>query len=326
MRQRLTIKHHGERAHNQVVWINPLFRGHLPLALLKSGRRRTDSPLGVFSQPDSKGLKLVQFANKGSPDLCTSSRSAFVASPIVFSDNRGNKYHWLNLKGCGRADLAREGRGIQLYLPGVHVPEYGIFETAYARHARRASQELLKAGVRIVPDLAHIRLHEHRAYESREMTSFPIDATLVVRAFGCRGRVVDIDNRRLLQEAIKVVRKENGYNMSRNDYAEWFAETLADSLATMHSHGWIHGFLTDHNITLDARLNDFDSMSGIGDFKHTNHQEFEAKRQRDVRTAKKTLNGFLDRISPSNRIAYALFDDVYAAKYTVPRIIPKRVR
>ena len=47
------------------------------------------------------------------------------------------------------------------------------------------------------------------------------------------------------------------------DYLEWFAETLGRQMAIIHSAGSYHNYLTPHNITLDCRVVDFDSIHEI---------------------------------------------------------------
>ena len=44
------------------------------------------------------------------------------------------------------------------------------------------------------------------------------------------------------------------------EYLRWFSRTLAENVARMHKAGFIHGYLTGHNITLDCRIVDLDSV------------------------------------------------------------------
>jgi len=33
----------------------------------------------------------------------------------------------------------------------------------------------------------------------------------------------------------------------------------------MHNNNWVHGYLTEHNVTLDAKIIDLDSVENIGE-------------------------------------------------------------
>ena|SRR3989344_2830880 len=51
------------------------------------------------------------------------------------------------------------------------------------------------------------------------------------------------------------------------DYFDWFTKTMAVNVARMHNKNWVHGYLTPHNITLDARIVDLDSVETMSEVK-----------------------------------------------------------
>jgi hypothetical protein len=68
----------------------------------------------------------------------------------------------------------------------------------------------------------------------------------------------------MLEDAKKLVSQELGLKkiMSNADYLEWFAKTLGHNLGLLHKNGWMHNYIhAGHNITLDCRLVDFDSVT-----------------------------------------------------------------
>jgi len=41
---------------------------------------------------------------------------------------------------------------------------------------------------------------------------------------------------------------------------EWFAKTLGENLAKLHNAGYFHGYVSEHNVTLDGCIVDLDSV------------------------------------------------------------------
>ena len=59
-----------------------------------------------------------------------------------------------------------------------------------------------------------------------------------------------------------MVSQELGYKRTITDkeYFEWFAKTLGENVGIMHRNGWTHRYLSSHNVTLDCRIVDLDSV------------------------------------------------------------------
>lgn len=94
---------------------------------------------------------------------------------------------------------------------------------------------------------------------------------VAVRAFGARARVEDLvtkyieaDSRVWIDDAKQLVAKEFGRGaLSDEEYACWFAKTLGENVGLMHKNDWYHSYLTSHNITLDCRIVDLDSVTKL---------------------------------------------------------------
>ncbi len=95
-----------------------------------------------------------------------------------------------------------------------------------------------------------------------------------MRAFSTKARVSET-NRCLyetsvisdvISDAKKLVSQEFGRgnkSLSNKEYLEWFAKTLGENVGLMHRNGWYHCFLGSHNITLDCRIVDLDSITEL---------------------------------------------------------------
>ena len=70
----------------------------------------------------------------------------------------------------------------------------------------------------------------------------------------------------LLEDAIKLVSQElnrESSPLSPEEYLQWFAQTLGKNVGLMHREGFAHNNLITNNITLDCRIIDLDTVSGI---------------------------------------------------------------
>ncbi len=313
------VTHYAEPVPHRVVWVSKQVRSPFNAVI---GR---NSPFGVFSHPYSMsgGLELSNpISNQ------TTSRSSFLSLPVVFADVHGNKYSWLSLKGTGL--VTQEGIKVYGKPAGISTltsREAGIFDWQYARHSRDASEALLKAGVRIAPDIAHIRILKQPSYGKRgvrRLKNFPknLEPVVVLRAFGCRGRVLDASNPELVKEAMQAVKKELGKKrLTKQEYVTWLAKTVGENLALMHSRGWTHGFLhNQHNITLDGRFVDFDSLKGFGFNKHSSELDLTGDAAKDRVGALECVTTVASMLSQKKRRASLVF----AAEITFHRAYAER--
>lgn len=99
---------------------------------------------------------------------------------------------------------------------------------------------------------------------------------ILVRAFGTRARPRDISEgtgldketkKVILEDAKELVSEELGRGkknpLTKAEYCDWFAEALGYNIGMMHRGGDLHGLLSGHNVTLDVRLCDLDTVEKI---------------------------------------------------------------
>lgn len=105
-----------------------------------------------------------------------------------------------------------------------------------------------------------------------------------VRAFATRARIADIldtdyePKKVLVGDARRIVGQElSSKSLSDMDYLKWFGKVLGRSVGLMHKNGWYHQYLTSHNITLDGRIVDLDSLEQLVDHWEGNEDYAEAK-------------------------------------------------
>ena len=138
------------------------------------------------------------------------------------------------------------------------------------------SEFFIKQGLRTHRALAIIRLDEIVVENGEKISvskarkfgyiKYTTEPVIEVRAFGTKARIADAKDQVLSEDAKHIVAQELGkdpYNFSKEDYVQWFAQTLGKQVAIIHNAGFIHGYLTDHNITLDCRIVDLDSVKKI---------------------------------------------------------------
>jgi len=143
------------------------------------------------------------------------------------------------------------------------------------------------------------------------MLSKEDEPVIEIRAFGVRSRVFDVVGalgsgdvekaKKLLSDAKSLVAQELGVELNKftyNDYFEWLIKTTAINIARMHYNKWVSGYLSHHNITLDGRIVDLDSVE----------TESEAlKRSRDIEdvySPPKTIRN--DQIETAEVLAHLL--------------------
>jgi hypothetical protein len=86
----------------------------------------------------------------------------------------------------------------------------------------------------------------------------------------CKGKeqVLDACGQLMLEDAMKLAAEELGLEepLSKTAYLEWFIRNLARNVGIMHRNQWEHHYLQDgHNITLDGRMVDLDSVRPLKD-------------------------------------------------------------
>lgn len=268
--------------------------------------------LGMFLSPNTKNEESVYQLEVG-PDHGRSG----VLGRVIFQDKQGRKYRDVDLKGMGYfsypTDKDKPIVDKVAITSGIRGRVEGIQPLGRALHDLRRTKLFLDLGIRTQRILALIRLKEivdekgermsvSEARQKKIINSGEEDApVLTVRAYGTRGRLVEIANTDSEQAKIKledgrlIVAQEIGRNpedFSWKDYLEWFMETMGKNIARMHARKWVHGYLTDHNMTLDARVIDLDSVITTSEAEGTLRTV--SKDRKDVRNS---LAGFIKEVA-----------------------------
>ena len=72
--------------------------------------------------------------------------------------------------------------------------------------------------------------------------------------------------KREIGDALAFLEKEQGKALSKEEYVHWFVSEMGRAIGIMHNAGYAHQWLHAQNVTLDARLTDFDSVYRLADF------------------------------------------------------------
>ena len=75
-------------------------------------------------------------------------------------------------------------------------------------------------------------------------------------------------------------------------YLFWFAETLGKNVGLLHAHHYSHNYLSPHNITLDARIVDLDSVVSFARASEEEKMEVKNDDYNDARISLETLMGW----------------------------------
>lgn len=255
---------------NEVVWINDDVE--MPFKF----EENKPSKIGVF----------LTTPNELEPDfhvkvMDNHFRSALLGK-VVFKDKEGSTYRDVDIKGMGAVSSEAgeletgiiEKGSAKKYKRGK--TPWGILDWGYAETDRDTSDFFIKQGLRTHRALAIIRLDEIIVENGEKISvskarklgyiKYTTEPVIEVRAFGTKARITDVNNQVLLEDAKRMVAQELGKNpddFSNEDYAKWFVQTLGKQVAIIHNAGFVHKYLTDHNVTLDCRIVDLDSVEKI---------------------------------------------------------------
>lgn len=211
-------------------------------------------------------------------------KALFKARGRVFKA-RGRVYRDLDVKGVGHTDLLWTPKGTKSIVAAVtpryvggEPSTYGILSHRDAQNEIRNAQKFLRAGIRTALPLAEIKLEEiinsqgkpvsiQQARERKMLHEKEGEPVLLLRAFGTKLRVNNLivgttaNAKKAVKDAKSLLSREFGKKFTDAEYTEWFAANLARQVARMHSKGWTHNYLSGHNITLDGRIVDLDSIT-----------------------------------------------------------------
>lgn len=273
---------------NEVSWVNN--KMNLPFNL-KVGEA---TKLGIFLTPNpQEGESTYNLEVSGSH-----TRSGILGR-VIFSDKEGRLYRDIDLKGIGFNKGQREG------VKPVSVDDTwvrsnfsswygtsGIADQELIRRDINYSEKFLKAGIRVhrvialiepkeIIDQGGVKISIAEA-KKRGILKKKDEPIIEVRAFGVRSRLFDVQNGlvrdekdqrkalELLLDAKTMVAQELNIDPEKftyDDYFEWLIKTIAINVARMHYNKWVNGYLTSHNLTLDGRIVDLDSVVTVEEAK-----------------------------------------------------------
>lgn len=309
---------------NTVLWVNPKFSS--TLFDLQVGK---PTLLGMFVRGDFAQRPMNLQDGQFSGETWHSHKRSVLLERRVISDYEGRPYRDIDIKGigvCRERDTKRLGDIIDPEDPDNYR---GLLNRQVAEHDQEMSERFLSLGIRTSRTIAIIGL-EQLIYEGKIV---PVEhvlrkcgillefkPVLQLRAFGTKARVNDIDytdridlseEKLLVDDAKRLVSQELEMNkmMSNKAYLEWFAKTLGKNVGLMHRNGWTHEYLTPHNLTLDCRIVDLDSVERL---------ERREQSHKDFLDASLTLSGFIHHFSKITRGIYHLsgeFPRLYEESY-----------
>ncbi len=184
---------------------------------------------------------------------------------------------------------------------------YGVADYKYVRHDIRLGKKLRSLGIRTYRPLAMIGLEEIIDENGNPIT---IDAAkekgilspdekpvLELRAYGTKERIDDVmsPNDHIVEDAKLLVSQELGVKigeLTTMRYLFWFAETLGKNVGLLHAHHYSHNYLSPHNITLDARIVDLDSVVSFARASEEEKMEVKNDDYNDARISLETLMGW----------------------------------
>lgn len=265
-----------ERVKNEVIFVNE--KANIPLELKEKLELGKESSMGLFL----KTAEPIWAKELGERNLETwpkeHGRSAILERMMIY--DKGHFYRDIDFKGIGSTVLVIE--------TGTRREGYwGLLEKKDAFDEYAISENFLKAGIRTFRVLGIIELKEIflkdkkislKEVKEKGIIKRKFQPVIEVRAFGTKARIRDFTEgfrdeikKLLLEDAKKMVSQEIGEDLSNDrDYLEWFANTLGQNVGLMHKNGWCHGRLGPHeswrgahNITLDCRITDFDTVRKI---------------------------------------------------------------
>lgn len=304
---------------NTVEWVNPDFP-HLPFKL-EEGK---PTPLGMFAEmsfPTEAHRRLKQEGmGKRLLEVAPEHRRTALMGRAIFQDAQGRLYRDVDIKGIGSLEFPSAGEGVHVTQPGseLDIGRRGLLDSDLALYDRDMSEAFLRAGISTSRTLGIIKLEELIVDEKKitleeAKSSGLLDAefqpALEIRAFGTKTRIQDLESHQdpelLLNDARMLVSqmlgKKDDAQLSYSEYFAWLAATLGRNVALMHKNGWHHDYLTPHNITLDARIVDLDSVSDLTK---------ENARGTEYNAARGSLSMFCSQVAQLGRARFGKLSDI----------------
>lgn len=255
---------------NEVIYVNPAFP-KLPF-VIKLGQ---PTNLALFADQSNTKTKWFNWLNKprtaeGAP---THNRSLILAHAI-YKDTEGRLYGTMDEKGSGYVVKGVSRMSVLPIKKGTALQGMlGILERGAAETDASIAEYFISSGIRTYRIVAITKLKElinngkrYSIDEAKREGIIPNESEPVIsiRAFGTRNRIDDISSRPdSFEDARLMVAQElrrDPVGFGKPEYFRWFANTLAENVARMHKAGFVHKFLSSHNLTLDCRIVDLDGV------------------------------------------------------------------
>ncbi len=294
---------------NTVRHVNPAFK-EVPFRI-EEGK---PTPLGLFFTPDEEKHDPESVRHMVIAPEWRSGRAGSL-HPVIFRDTDGNLYRDVDVKGMGAFRRHTPDKG-SFYVrePGpvedhdvTYASTYGILDRRVAEYDEKRSEELIRAGIRTYRIIGNAELGEVidkngekiPITEAKKRGLIPnfMEPALEFRAFGTRERIQYLKGntergRLAVEDAKRLVAAELGRepdNLSIEEYAEWFTKTLAQQIAKLKKYGLYHGYLHYHNLTLDCRIVDLDSVNELAEEAKRKNVSEEDLNSRDFDDARSNL-------------------------------------
>ena len=239
-------------------------------------------PFQIQENESSKlGLLIMKTGEEKAPQLEVGeihSRSALYGK-VLFKDKQNRKYRDLDLKGvrCIRRDYFNTGRRYRVYIKPKLEAGYteGILTLEDAEHDMEISERFLDKGIRTHRVIAIIKLEEIldnkgvkipiAEAKQRGLLLEDDEPVIAVRAYGTKKRIEEADPG-AIKDARELVAAEENLKLQEfgnKEYFNWLLKTIAEQVALIHKNGWYYEGPSPHNITLDGRFTDFDSVGEL---------------------------------------------------------------
>ncbi len=287
---------------NKVLWVNSSFVGRLPFNITVG--RQTN--LGLFLTPDCAPKEYSIEIDKWQEFELS---RAGIVSRVFFRDSNGVLYRDVLAKGIGLIKLGYLSGGARPYSVSEPIKNeytrgvWGICNRLKAEEDRNWSERFYKLGMRVARPIAIIEIEEIigrngqkftiEEARSEGMIRAEQSPVIYLRAFGVETRLSSFINmneeNRLacLNDARVFAAQELGVDeksFNYDDYLSGLSLQIGMNLNILDASGHSHYNLESlHNISLDGRFMDFDSIGKMVRVEHRMEgyrTEFEQLRRR----------------------------------------------
>lgn len=276
---------------NEVLWVDPEMQ--IPFNLVVG----QPCELSFFLFSDFRPSSTATFGKTFSLEIppCPAlfeSRGALLGR-VICQDNQGNLYRKIDLKGVGRIlwDVENKQPLISGIIDANISCPRGLAEESWIDHDQDIEGKFRRLGIRTSRTIAIIKLKEIvdkkgkiisvEEAKKEGILAVKREPAIQVRAFRTKFRLENFfihkivpglsseqdiaiyykDALQLVSQELGIAAQEFGYLA----YLAWFAENLGTQVGTMHKAGYLHNYLSPHNITVDCSLVDFDSVTEPAD-------------------------------------------------------------